>query len=173
VENNRLTLALTAGPLSITSLRSEPLLGDFYAQVTVSVNLCQGNDQYGVLFRAAPGENHYRFVLACNGSLRLERVRSGAAEILQNWIPSGDAPTGAPTQVKIGVWASGDELRLFLNDHLQFSLRDPVFHAGTLGFFAFASGETPVMVLFSGLEVFSVAYISPTPTLQPSRTPTP
>ncbi|MEW6092346.1 MAG: hypothetical protein AB1531_00120 [Chloroflexota bacterium] len=173
VGNNRLTLSLTSGPQTIASLRSEPSLGDFYAEVTASPSLCRGNDQYGLLFRAAPGGTHYRFLLACNGSIRLERVRGGAADILQNWLPTGDAPPGAPANVKIGVWVAGSEMRFLLNGHLQFSLRDPVLHTGTLGFFAYASGATPVVVSFSDLEVYSVFYISPTPSATPSRTPIP
>ncbi len=173
VENNRLTLSLTSGPLTIASLRSEPSLGDFYAEVTASPSLCRGNDQYGLLFRAAPGGTYYRFLLACNGSIRLERVRGGAADILQNWLPTGDAPPGAPAEVQIGVWVVGSEIRILLNDHLQFSLRDPVLHTGTLGFFAYASGTTPVVVSFSDLDVYSVFYVSPTPSLTPTRTPTP
>ncbi|MBI4732874.1 MAG: hypothetical protein HY781_12265 [Chloroflexi bacterium] len=173
VENDRLTLSLTSGPLTIASLRSEPSLGDFYAEVTASASLCRGSDQYGVLFRAAPGGTYYRFILACDGNIRLERVRGGAADILQNWIPSGDAPPGAPAEVKIGVWVVGTEMRFLLNDRLQFSLRDPILHTGTLGFFAYASGATPVIVSFSELEVYSVFYVSPTPSLTPSRTPTP
>jgi hypothetical protein len=173
VEANHLTLAVASGPLRIDSLRSEPSLGDFYAQVTANVNLCQGDDQYGLLLRVAPGGNYYRFILACNGNLRLERVRSGAAEVLQNWIPSGDVPPGGPAEVRIGIWASGAELRFLLNDRLQISLRDPVSRSGRLGFFAYASGATPVIVSFSRLEVYAVAYISPTPTRSPTRTPIP
>jgi hypothetical protein len=173
VENNRLTLSLTSGPQTIASLRSQPSLGNFYAEVTASPSLCRGNDQYGILFRAASGGNYYRFLLACNGSIRLERVRSGSPDILQNWLPTGDAPPGAPATVKIGIWVVGFEMRFLLNDHLQFSLRDPVLHIGTLGFFAYASSTTPVVVSFSDLEVYSVSYVSPTPTLPPTRTPTP
>ena len=75
--------------------------------------------------------------------------------------------------MKIGIWVVGFEMRFLLNDHLQFSLRDPVLHIGTLGFFAYASGTTPVVVSFSDLEVYSVFYFSPTPTLTLTRTPTP
>jgi hypothetical protein len=173
VENGRLTLSLASGPLSIASLRSEPVLGDFYAVFTASPSLCRGTDQYGFLFRAAPGGTYYRFVLACDGTVRLERVRGGALEVLQNWLPSGDAPPGAPAVVQVGVWVSGGEMRFLLNDRFQFSLRDPVLHSGTLGFFARASGTTPVLVSFTELKVYAVSYISPTPSLTPSRTPTP
>lgn len=173
VADNRLTLSLASGPLSIASLRNEPLLGDFYAEVTANVSLCRGRDQFGVLLRAVSGNTYYRFVLACDGTLRLERVRGGLVEVIQDWLPSGDAPVGAPAEVRIGVWAAGVELRFLLNGRFQFSLRDPVMRTGALGFFAYASGTTPVVVSFSDLGVYSVFYVSPTPSATPSRTPIP
>lgn len=173
VENNRLTLSLTSGRLTVTSLRREPNLFDFYAEATASTSLCRGEDAYGILFRADSGGSYYRFSLSCSGNVRFERSRGGILDLLQKWTPSSDAPPGAPGEVRIGVWASGNEMRLFLNGHLQFSLRDPVQRSGTLGFFAYASSTTPVIVSFSNLEVYSVMYLSPTPTLTPTKTPVP
>lgn len=173
VENNRLILSATSSPVSVASLRSEPILGDFYASVVAKTSLCRGQDKFGILFRAASPGNLYRFLLSCEGNIRLERLRGGATEILQNWTPSGDAPIGAPAEVKIGVWASGVELRFMLNDHYQFTLRDPLFRSGSLGFYASAGGDTPIIVSFSDLEVYSVAYVSPTPTKTATPTPKP
>lgn len=173
VRDGRLTLALDSGPQIIVSLRSEPLLGDFYAEVTAALSLCRGRDQYGVLFRASSASVAYRFVLACDGSIRLERLRGGGPEVLQNWAPSGDAPPGGPAEVRIGVWAAGPEMRFLLNGRFQFSLRDPVMKSGALGLFAYADGKTPMLVSFSDLEVFPVSYVSPTPSATPSRTPIP
>jgi hypothetical protein len=171
---NQLVLSIIgSGPLSIISLRSQPVVGDFYAETMVEVSLCSGKDQYGMLFRASGSENYYRFTVNCSSQLRLERVRGGETYPLLDWLPSGDAPSGAPARIKLGVWAVGREMRAFLNDHYQFSLLDPVFSSGTLGFFIFASGQTPVTVSFSNMSVYSVFYISPTPSLTPSLTPTP
>ena len=174
VTRDRLILSISGqGPLSITSLRNQPVLGDFYAEATATLSLCGGKDQFGLIFRAAPGNNYYRFTVRCDGQVRMERVLSGSNMPLLGWLPSGDAPRAAPAEVKLGVWVVGREMRFFLNDNYQFSLRDPVLYQGTLGFFAFASGATPITVSFSDLSVYSVAYISPTPSLTPSRTPTP
>jgi hypothetical protein len=177
---NRLVLSINgSGPLSILSMRNQPVLGDFYAQAMVDISLCSGKDQYGMIFRATTGGNYYRFTINCSGQLRLERLRAGETYPLLNWVSSGDAPTGAPSEVKLGVWAVGREMRVFLNDHYQFNAFDPVFPDGTLGFFIFASGQTPVTVSFSDLSVYSVFYISPTPsssptiTFTPRRTPSP
>ncbi len=171
---NRLVLSINEpGPLSIISLRNQPALGDFYAQATVDLSLCSGMDQYGMIFRASGGGNYYRLTVNCSGQVRLERVRAGEIYPLLDWLSSGDAPAGAPAQIKLGIWAVGREMRVFLNDHFQFSAVDPVFSGGTLGFFIYTSDQTPVTVSFSELSVYSVFYTSPTPSLTPSNTPTP
>lgn len=172
MQEGRLVLSLASGPQRLVTLRREPFLTDFYAEATAALSLCRDGDQYGLMVRAS-SESHYRFVLACNGMARLERVRSGLTEVMQNWLPSGDVPPGAPAEVKIGVWTAGAELRFLLNDHLLFVQRDPYVRSGLLGFFAYAAGTTPVVVSFSDLHVFAVSYISPTPSLTPTRTPTP
>jgi hypothetical protein len=172
--NSRLVLSITEpGPLSIASLRSQPSAGDFYAEATADLSLCSGNDQYGILFRAGGSGDYYRFVLNCNGQERLERERGGVIYPLLGWLSSNDVSMGAPAQTKLGVWSVGREMRLFLNDRYQFSMVDPVFSAGTFGFFAYASGKSPVTISFSDLSVYSVSYILPTPSPLPSFTPLP
>ena len=171
---NQLVLSINEpGPLSITSLRSQPEVGDFYAEAIVDINLCSGQDQYGMILRATPGGNYYRFTINCNGQERLDVIRNGETYALTDWLSSGDVSMGAPSQIKVGVWAAGREIRLFLNDHYQFSLVDPVFSNGTIGFFIYASGQTPVTIAFSDLAVYSVFYISPTPTPAVAETPAP
>ncbi len=173
VTRNRLILSISGqGPVSILSLRSQPTLEDFYAEATVKLSLCGSKDQFGMIFRAAPGDNHYRFEVRCDGQVRLERRLSGSISPLLEWQSSGDAPSAAPADVILGVWAVGSEMRFFLNDHYQFTVRDPVLHTGTVGFFAYASGTTPITASFSDLTVYSVLYISPTPSLTPPRTST-
>jgi hypothetical protein len=173
VTSNRLVLYITGQrPLSILSLRSQPMVDNFYAEATATISLCRDKDQYGMVFRAA-GEDYYRFTVNCNGQIRLGRGNSGSIWPLLDWQPSGDAPSGAPAQVSIGIWSMGSEMRFYLDDRYQFTVSDSALHSGTLGFFAYANGTTPVAVSFSDLKVYSVFYVSPTPTLTPSRTPTP
>ncbi len=174
VTRNRLILSISGqGPVSIASLRSQPTLGNFYAEATVKLSLCGSKDQFGMIFRAAPGDNYYRFAVRCDGQARPERVLSGSNSPLLDWQSSGDAPIAAPAEVKLGVWTLGSEMRFFLNDHYQFTVRDPLLPAGTLGFFVYASGATPITASFSDLAVYSVYYTSPTPSPTSSRTPTP
>jgi hypothetical protein len=174
VNLDRLVLTISGqGPVLLVSQRSQPSLGDFYAEVDVTLNLCGGKDQYGVDFRAAPGGNDYRFAVSCDGMTRVERSISGSISPLNEWLVTGDAPIGAPAELTLGVWAVGGEMRFFINSHYQFTVRDPVLHEGTIGFYVYATAMDPITASFSNLTVYSVSYASPTPSLTPSLTPVP
>ena len=170
LNRNRLTLAANIIPVTLISVHKSLVLTDFYAEVTVSVNRCFGSDAYGLLFRSTSEAYTYRFLLNCSGNARVERVRDSTTLPLQDWLPSGDAPTGAPSQVRIGVWTSGAEMRFFLNGRYQFTVVDALFKSGSLGVFINAASPDGMNISFSDLIVNSVDYISPTPTTTPSRT---
>ena len=170
---NRIALAVREPRVGMLSLRDGPILSDFYAEIIARPSLCIGKDDYGLLYRAASPNDYYRIALTCDGTLRVDRVRSGQASAMTLPTASGDVPRGAPGEVRIGVWVSGPEMRVFLNDHYQFTVFDPVFQSGTLGVFARSAGETAVTITFSDLVVSEVSYASPTPTLTPSITPKP
>ena len=119
------------------------------------------------LSSAPPGHTFYRFVLDCNRMIYVERINSGVKLIIFDPVLSGDAPAGAPGEVRIGIWAVGREMRLFLNDRFQFSVIDKSFPSGALGVFARSAGDTSMSVTFSDLTVYDVNYIPPT------RTPSP
>ncbi|RPH62732.1 MAG: hypothetical protein EHM81_01640 [Chloroflexi bacterium] len=171
VNRNRLTLSINAPPAFIFSTHKSLQLRNFYAEATARINRCLGNDSYGMLFRSQGDYYAYRFILNCKGEARAERMRGGEIMRLGDWVPSGDAPVGAPGEVKIGVWMSGAEMRLFLNGHYQFSAVDTLFNSGTLGFFANAANEGGMKISFTDLTVNDVSYVSPTPTATPSKTP--
>jgi hypothetical protein len=165
ISRNRLSLAVQPN-IYIASLRRGSTLKDFYAELTARPSLCRGDDNYGLIVRAI-GTYFYRFVLSCNRMVYVERINSGVKLIIFEPALSGDAPAGAPGEVKIGLWASGHEMRLFLNDRFQFSVVDKSFPNGALGLFARSAGDTPMSVTFSDLTVYDVNYIPPT------RTPSP
>ena len=165
VSHNRLTLAAQPG-VYLESMRRDLNLGNFYAEITAHPSLCRGEDSYGILVRGV-GLNYYRLILTCNSQVRAERVNSGVKLPIQEPIPSGDAPPGAPGKVQIGVWAVGGDIRLFLNGRYQFGINDKSFPSGTLGVFVRAGGQTPMSVTFSDLNVYEVDYVPPT------RTPIP
>lgn len=171
IERNRLTLAANNSPMSLFTLRNTSLT-NFHAEVKVNVNRCEGNDSFGMLFRNQGQYESYRVALDCSGQVRLDRLH-GSTYPLQNWLPSGDAPLGAPAEVLLGVWVSGREIRITLNGNYQFSAFDTVFSGGTIGFFVDAKSAAGMNISFSDLVVRDVSYLSPTPTFTPSSTPKP
>ncbi len=162
ISRDRLTLAVQPG-VYMTSLQRNIIAGDFYAEITARPSLCRGEDEYGFLVRAN-AVTYYRFSLTCNGQAHAERISLKERHDLHEPVLSGDVPPGAPGEVRIGVWAAGPELRLFLNGRFQFSISDLNLSSGTVGVFARAAGDTPVTVTFSDLVVRSVDYTPPEPT---------
>jgi len=165
IKNNHLTLAIEPN-VSIASLRRDITLNNFYAEITAHIGLCRGEDNYGILMRAI-GNSFYRFVFSCDRMIHVERVKSSTRLIIYNPISSGDVPPGAPGEVKIGIWAVGSEMRLFLNGHYQFSVIEKTFPSGAFGVFAQAKGDSPVTITFSDLKVYDVSYLFPTQTPSP------
>lgn len=170
---NRLVLAANVPPASLASVRSGLILTDFYAETTVSINRCAGDDAYGMLFRAGSEAYAYRYVLTCDGRMRIDRLRGGETYPLSKWELSGDVPPGAPGEVRLGVWTAGVEMRFFLNGHYQFAVIDPLFKSGSVGYFASARSPVGMNISFSNLTVNSVSYVSPTSTATASKTPLP
>ena len=80
---------------------------------------------------------------------------------LQEAVLSGDVPPGAPGEVRIGVWASDTEMRLFLNGRYQFSISDTNLPTGGLGVFVQSTGNTAVTVTFSDLVVRELDAVVP------------
>jgi hypothetical protein len=165
ISRNRLTLAVQPG-VYLQSLRRDVTLSDFYAEITARPSLCRRDDSYGIIIRST-GNSFYRFSLSCNSQVRAERISGGVRLSIQEAVPSGDAPAGAPGEVVIGIWAVGGEMRLFLNGRFQFSVSERTFPGGAFGVFARAAGDTSMSVTFSELTVYDVNYVAPTSTPMP------
>ncbi len=164
ISRNRLTLVVQPG-YYLASMRRKVTFSDFYAEITARPSLCRGEDNYGLIVRGI-GSSFYRFVLTCNRQILAERIAGGTKLSIYEPVASGDAP-GAPGEVRIGIWAVGGDMRLFLNGRYQFSVIEKTFPSGGLGVFVRSTGDTPATVTFSDLTVYDVNYTPPT------RTPVP
>lgn len=153
IGKNELTLALHQPGGYLYSLREEPLLGDFYLEITASPNLCKDADEYGLLLRVTASLEFYRFSLSCDGRVRVDKYFHGTASSPQPWMFSGAVPPGAPSTSRLGVWAKGREMRFYINDQYQFSISDPSLPVGVLGVFVRSAGENDLTVSFSDLIV--------------------
>lgn len=154
-----LTLSVTANDGYVTIFRDSPTVDDFYMEAQANPRLCQVTDSYGLLVRAASGLDYYRFSVSADGQARADRFKSGNVVVLQGWTPSGQVPRGCPVSLKLGVWAVGGDLRFFINDVFQFSVKDAGIARGQIGFFARSKSETVLSVTFSDLELYWVDQI--------------
>ncbi len=166
IGENQLTLAAQPG-VNAFRIRQGPALANFYAEITAQPSLCRSADEYGLLFRAPSNSGFYAYALRCNGTSLAERVRYGKPFPLHDPVPSADVPVGPPGEVRLGVWASGTDMRFFLNGHYQFSISDPTLKQGSVGVFAHSMGATPVTIVFSNLSIYNVTYIPPSATPAP------
>lgn len=152
-----LTIAIAEPRVYLSSVRAEPVLNDFYLEVTAGPSLCRGLDEYGVLFRVASPQDFYRFSLSCDGQVRVDRLVAGTASSPQPWILSGAVPPGAPSFSRLAIWARGRDMRFFVNDVYQFSISDPMLPSGAVGVFARSGNDRAVTVSFSDLVVREIS----------------
>ncbi len=153
---NELAIAIGETNAYLFSIREEPIITNFYLEITAQTSLCRDLDEYGVLFRVSPTIDYYRFSLSCNGQVRLDRITAGKASSPQPWMLSGSVPPGAPGSARIGISAVGSEMSFFVNGQFQFSIHDPSLSSGGLGVFARSANKKAVTVNFSDLVVYEV-----------------
>ncbi|KAA3642204.1 MAG: hypothetical protein DWQ07_24520 [Chloroflexi bacterium] len=153
ITNNHLTLTLRQDKSYLLTNRSTPFLGNFYTEVTASPQLCRGADEYGMLVRVMAANSYYRFSLSCDGRAKVERLVNGVASSMAPWTFHGIIPQTAPSSVRLGVWASGQELRFFVGEHFLFTVQDTVFFQGGLGLFVRTAESEAITVTFSDLLV--------------------
>lgn len=173
----RLTIAISLPKSNVFSIRSEPVLQDFYLEMTSTTSLCRNEDSYGILVRFSSVNDFYRFQANCNGLVKVERVRNMIINAIQDWTPSSQVTAGTPITLHWGIWVKGDRLRLFINDVFQFEIKDQAFYSGQIGVFARSAGDNAVTVNFSDLQIRLLEDgnppITPKPTPTARTTPTP
>jgi len=152
---NELTIVISGTRAYMSSIREQPVLRDFYLEITAQPNICRGLDEYGLLLRAS-SSNFYRFALSCDGQVRFDRVIDGVPSVRQPWMLSGSVPPGAPSISRLAIAASGNEMRFFVNNEFQFSLMDPLLDSGRIGVFARSTSDETVSINFSDLTVWEI-----------------
>lgn len=134
---------------------------DFYLEVTVSADVCTGDDEFGVMFRVNPDAEHYRFTITCAGGVHLVRALQDSGFSLLPVADSHAVIPGTEVSNRLGVWASGSSFRFFVNGLQVFETRDPVLPGGGFGLCARSGKSGQTTVAFSDLEIWSLL---PTPT---------
>ncbi len=116
---------------------------NMYIDMTVKSGSCSGNDNYGIIFRVpVPNipDQGYLFSVSCDGQYRLWEWNGklgdkGVATTLINWTASSSINAGANKTNRLGVWANGKTIRLYVNGVFLEETSDSTFENGAFGVF--------------------------------------
>jgi hypothetical protein len=153
ISNGEANIIINEPKSYLVGTREKPDLTSFYVEITANPILCNGRDEYGLLFRVYGRSQFYRFAITCEGELRLDKITAGGGTILYPSTRSASVPVGAPSISKIAVLAEGDQLHLFINGDYQTSVTDQQLLVGSFGIFARSAGDSALTVSFSDLIV--------------------
>lgn len=114
-------------------------LVDFYLEAKVSFgDKCSGKDSFGFLVRAPDQgggdiDSGYAFAFACDGNFRYYLMQDGEYIGLQNWKSAASLNAGAGQTNTVGVWAEGDQFRVYINGDRVAEFSDSTYSRGLFG----------------------------------------
>lgn len=113
--------------------------GDQQVRVGANLTACPGNDEYGIMYRAAYTSEQnvrtYVFKLNCTGQARVELMDGTTIKVLKDWESFPAIKAGAPAENTLMVWMQKDQFNFYANDQYLFSLTDATLTDGFYGFY--------------------------------------
>jgi len=114
-------------------------LSDFYLEAKVTFGeTCSGKDSFGFLVRAPDSEESniasgYAFAFSCDGNFRYYLMRNGEYVGLENWQTTASLNAGPNQTNQVGVWAEGDQFRVYINGERVAEFSDGTYSRGLFG----------------------------------------
>jgi hypothetical protein len=137
---------------------------DFLLEASIRADLCAVEDEIGLLFRATPSAEHYRFTLSCGGVVRVTRVLGSRAAVIAGPQEASTALLGSPVENRLAVFARGPAFTFFINGAEVLSARDTQLISGGFGFVGRSASQGQTTAALTSL---SVRALPPTPTVTP------
>lgn len=117
---------------------------DIYLEATFKTAACSGTDHYGIILRVPVLEDPdqgYLFGVTCDGKYSLRRWDGDAKprpemKRLIDWTASSAINSGSNQTNRLGVWAVGNRLVLYINGTQVGESQDALFKSGFFGVFA-------------------------------------
>ena len=154
--NQNLSLAVAKPSTSLTSLSQHAIPADFYLEITLQTNLCQAEDQIGILFWYEADGYAYRILVNCAGQVRLELLQGGRNNVVHDWERASQMQLGSPANNRLGVWVADGRFQLYINDVFQFEETIANDQSGGLAVFARTISSSAMTIRFSDLQVYRV-----------------
>ena len=120
-----------------------------YLEAKFDVEDCAGNDQYGLMIRAADYGDGIAYYLSvtCDGSYELHKETSGGSSVLIGLTASDVINSGSNQTNTLGIWADGSTIRLYINNQFLKEVDDSSIQAdGHFGLFLYGA-QTPGFTL--------------------------
>jgi hypothetical protein len=117
---------------------SWPFLENFYLESKMQTPDCTGTDHYGLMFRVPANANAnkgYLFGITCDGKYSLRRWDGTTMHTPIGWTAHEAINKGENSLNKLGIWADGASLALYINGEKVDDLQDNNFPEGSFGIF--------------------------------------
>jgi len=116
---------------------------NIYLEATFKTNSCSGSDHYGIILRVPvvrEPDQGYLFGITCDGRYSLRRWNSevkpkGEMKRLVDWTASSAINAGANQTNRIGIYAVGSRLVMYINGNLMTEVQDSLYPSGYFGVF--------------------------------------
>jgi hypothetical protein len=133
--------------------------GDFYVEVTATIQACQGRDSSGLAGRVSGAnlDGGYALEVSCDGAYRLRRFVGGRVDVLRDWTSAEAIHPGPNAENRLGLLARGTRLYAFANrTRLGEAVEDSSLSAGTFGLYAMARETPGLTVVFDDFALWYV-----------------
>jgi hypothetical protein len=131
--DGQLLISLREPQRSQLVISPAPAAGNYYLETKLRAQLCNSGDEFGLVFRVNSFDEHYRFLISCNGEVRMSRVLSSGSISLIPAVTSEALVPGPLIENTLGVLANGDFFRFWVNGVEVFSVKDTALESGSVG----------------------------------------
>jgi len=152
-EVNALSLAVSGGKNTLTSISSHELPFDFYLELNLDAQMCSPEDQYGLILWNNSSSGTFRVWFSCAGHVMLDRVLPSGTTVLQKWQTARKFQIGSPAKNRIGIRSQNNSLEISVNGTNQFTYSPLNKLSGPLGVIAQSSGDLPLTIQLSNLQI--------------------
>ena len=133
---------------------------NLYIEADMRTQTCEGTDHYGIIFRVPelhkPNQG-YLFGLTCDGRYSLRRWNGlaglkGEMEDLKPWTTSSAIIPGSNQGNRLGVFAVGKRVFLYINGQLLTEVQDDTFEKGYFGVFVGSDKTENLTILVDNMS---------------------
>ena len=152
-EPNALSLAVSGGKNTLTSLSSHELPSDYYLEINLDAQMCSPDDQFGLILWNNSSSGTFRVWFSCSGQVMMDRVLPSGTTVLQKWQSARKFQVGSPAANRIGIRSVNNSLEVYVNETHQFTYSPLNKLNGALGVIARSGSDLAMTIRVSDLQI--------------------